>query len=88
MWRRKRKPPLSVDRWNCLTFQRLTKRSEEFACVNDSECVRMWLIIITFYKNDGVFAGVFSYWGVACEDAGQAAYSQLRLHVTGEYNRQ
>ncbi len=25
---------------------------------------------------------------VACEDAGQAAYRQLRLHVTGKYNRQ
>ncbi len=25
---------------------------------------------------------------VACEDTGRAAYSQLRLHVTGECNRQ
>ncbi len=25
---------------------------------------------------------------VVCEDAGRAAYSQLRLYVTGEYNRQ
>ncbi len=32
--------------------------------------------------------GIFSCWRVACEDAGQSAYSQLRLKVTGEYNRQ
>ncbi len=38
--------------------------------------------------NEGVFAVVFSYQHVACEDAGRAAYSQLHLHVTGGYNRQ
>ncbi len=38
--------------------------------------------------NDGVFSGVFTCRLVACEDAGQAVYSQLHLHVTGEYNRQ
>ncbi len=33
--------------------------------------------------------GVFTYQRVACEEnAGRAAYSQLRLHVTGEYNHQ
>ncbi len=32
--------------------------------------------------------GVFTCRCVACEDAGQAAYSQLRLHPTGEYNPQ
>ncbi len=32
--------------------------------------------------------GVFICRRVACEDAGRAAYSQLRLHTTGEYNRQ
>ncbi len=37
---------------------------------------------------NGVFMGVFSCWCVACEDAGWAAYSQLRLHVTGKYNCQ
>ncbi len=36
--------------------------------------------------NKGVFKGVFSCQYVACEDAGWAAYSQLHLHVTGEYN--
>ncbi len=41
----------------------------------------------SFCLYNGVFAGVFSSWYVACEDAGQAVYSQLRLHVTGEYNR-
>ncbi len=38
--------------------------------------------------NNGVFTGVFSCWCVACEYAGWAANSQLRLHVTGEYNYQ
>ncbi len=32
--------------------------------------------------------GVFTRRRVACEDAWLAAYSQLRLHVTGEYDRQ
>ncbi len=32
--------------------------------------------------------GVFTCRCVACEDAGRAAYSQLCLHVTGEYYRQ
>ncbi len=43
-----------------------------------------------FHKNiyNGVFTGVFTCQHVACEEAGRAAYSQLRLHVTGEYNRQ
>ncbi len=36
--------------------------------------------------NNGVFTGVFTCQRVACEDAGRAAYGQLRLHVTGEYN--
>ncbi len=35
---------------------------------------------------NGVFIGVFSCWHVACDNAGQTAYSQLRLHITGEYN--
>ncbi len=35
-----------------------------------------------------VFTGVFTCRHVACEDAGRAAYNQLRLLVTGEYNRQ
>ncbi len=39
-------------------------------------------------RNNGVFTGVFSCWRVACEDAGRAAYNQLCLHITGEYNRQ
>ncbi len=39
-------------------------------------------------KMNGVFTGIFSCRHVACEDAGRAAYSQLSLHVTGEYNRQ
>ncbi len=38
--------------------------------------------------NNGVFTGVFSCWHAACEEAGRAAYSQLCLHVTGEYNHQ
>ncbi len=37
---------------------------------------------------NGVFTGVFTCQRVACEDAGRAAYSQLRSRVTGEYNRQ
>ncbi len=32
--------------------------------------------------------GVFNCRHVVCEGALRAAYSQLRLHVTGEYNRQ
>ncbi len=32
--------------------------------------------------------GIFTCQRVACEDAGRVAYSQLRLHVTGKYNRQ
>ncbi len=32
--------------------------------------------------------GVFTCRRVACEDTGRAEDSQLRLHVTGEYNRQ
>ncbi len=31
---------------------------------------------------------VFTCRCVACEDAGRAAYSRLRLHVTDEYDRQ
>ncbi len=31
---------------------------------------------------------VFTCRRVACEDTGRAAYSQLRLRVTGEYNHQ
>ncbi len=38
--------------------------------------------------NNGVFTGVFSCWCVVCKDTGWAAYSQVRLHVTGEYNHQ
>ncbi len=38
--------------------------------------------------NNGVLSGVFTCRRVACEDAGWAAYSQLHLHITGEYNRQ
>ncbi len=42
-------------------------------------------ILQNFRKDiNGVFMGVFSCRCVACE----AAYSQLRLHVTGKYNRQ
>ncbi len=37
---------------------------------------------------NGVFTGVFTCWRAACEDAGPAEYSQLHLHVTGDYNRQ
>ncbi len=37
---------------------------------------------------NGVFTGVFTCQSVACEDAGRAGYSQLRLNVTGEYNHQ
>ncbi len=37
---------------------------------------------------NGVFTGVFTCQHVACEDAGQAAYSQLRLYITGKYNHQ
>ncbi len=36
----------------------------------------------------GVFEGVFICRHVVCENAERAAYSQLRLHVTDEYNRQ
>ncbi len=38
--------------------------------------------------NNGVFTAVFIHRHAACEDAGQAAYSQSYLHVTGEYNYQ
>ncbi len=41
-----------------------------------------------FITNNGVFIAIFTYRRVACEDAGPAAYSQLHLHVTGEYNCQ
>ncbi len=44
-----------------------------------SECVS---------TNNGVFTGIFTCLRVACEDAERAAYSQLHLHVTGEYNHQ
>ncbi len=37
---------------------------------------------------NGVFTGIFTCRHVACEDAGRAAYSQLRLHITGECNQQ
>ncbi len=37
---------------------------------------------------NSVYTDVFTCQHVACEGAGWAAYSQLRLHVTGEYNRQ
>ncbi len=40
------------------------------------------------HHNNGVFMGILSCRCVACEDAGRAAYIQLHLHVTGEYNRQ
>ncbi len=46
------------------------------------------LFVITFFVINRVFMSVFSYWCVACEDAGWAVYSRLRLHVTGEYNCQ
>ncbi len=39
-------------------------------------------------KINSVFTSVFTWWRVACKDAGRAAYSQLHLHVTGEYNCQ
>ncbi len=42
----------------------------------------------TYETNNDVFTGVFTCQRVTCEDAGQAAYSQLCLHVTGEYDRQ
>ncbi len=35
-----------------------------------------------------VFTGVFTCQRLTGEDAGRAAYSLLRLHVTGEYNHQ
>ncbi len=38
--------------------------------------------------NNSVFTSVFTCRSVACEDAGRAVYNQLRLHITGEYNRQ
>ncbi len=50
LWQQKRKH----NHWELklLNFSAFTaKLSEEFACVNDSECVHMRLIIITFYKN-------------------------------------
>ncbi len=52
--------------------------------------LKMWCYCVTalMSPNNGVFTGVFSCWHVACEDAGWAEYSQLRLHVTGEYNCQ
>ncbi len=37
---------------------------------------------------NSVFTGVFNCWCVACKNVERAAYSQLRLHITGEYNRQ
>ncbi len=37
---------------------------------------------------NGVFTGIFTCQHVACEDAGWAMYSQLRLHLTDKYNRQ
>ncbi len=40
------------------------------------------------WNNNSVFTGIFTCQRVTCEDAGLAAYSQLCLHVTGEYNRQ
>ncbi len=49
----------------------------------------LFLSIITLKDhNNGVFTGIFTRQCVACEDAGRAAYSQLRSHITGEYNRQ
>ncbi len=48
-------------------------------------CIRTKKLCIS---NNGVFKGVFTCRRAACEDAERAAYSQLRLHVTGEYNRQ
>ncbi len=39
-------------------------------------------------SNNGVFTGAFTCRHVACKDIRQATYSQLHLHVTGEYNRQ
>ncbi len=41
-----------------------------------------------FVNISGVFTGVFTCRHIACEDPDWAAYSQLHLHVTGEYNRQ
>ncbi len=45
-------------------------------------------IVYSFCGINGVFKGVFNRRCAACEDAGQAAYSQLRLLITGKYNRQ
>ncbi len=42
----------------------------------------------TDLSNNGVFTDVFTYRHAACEDTERAAYSQLHLQVTGEYNRQ
>ncbi len=41
-----------------------------------------------FIRINGVFTCVFTCRRVACEDTKRAAYSQLCLYVTGEYNHQ
>ncbi len=60
------------------TFHPLTTGS----CLKTKICRGIFFIITVF------FTGVFTFQNVACKDAGRAAYSQSRLHVTGEYNRQ
>ncbi len=45
-------------------------------------------IVSISHHTKGVFTGVFSCRRVASEDAGRAAYNQLHLHLTGEYERQ
>ncbi len=46
-----------------------------------------WEILENFDENNGVFTGFFTCRHIACEDAERAVYSQLCLHITGEYNR-
>ncbi len=45
-------------------------------------------MIVVPGANNRVFMGIFTCWCIACEDAGQATYSQLCLYVTGKYNHQ
>ncbi len=52
----------------------------------DVAVVTLGSLIWKLITNSGVFMGVFSRWCVAREDAGRAAYSQLHLQITGEYN--
>ncbi len=46
------------------------------------------LLLIVNGGNNGVFMAIFTCRHVAYEDTGQAACSQLHLHVTGKYNCQ